>query len=804
MNKNIQRSCGLNKNINELQIGFKTKFTLKYLFDYWSSIDEKNPYFIIFENKIKKYYDNYPDIFSDEITNIDFFENKQEALDDLLSIVISPISSETNISAAMPLFVIDPFYTTKAYKEIFMRNIIEDENIELEERNNIFKKVLLYVYLKILNENYDFNINYDCSTVIRLVDVETGSFKYYKTTFDDRFIKINKIKEIVCLTDEERRIITENLNNVDIIKKIVPANHFEICGFSIIHKTDVTKEEALSDLKKELLNKKSILKSSNFSFIQNLIRSMLCKPNIRLNLAAVHKDKVFALNANADHCDSMGCIYRESSHYDLSFFKNSVYETAYNEKKNIIVNNFPEYIKNNAQCQTNGALLAKNIKSLVVEPLFIDDKFVGICSLYSENLCEFDPINLLNMKDVYPLFALAIERALDDFDNEVQNIIQTNFTSIHPSIEWRFKNAAINLIENHNIGKDGDIEPIIFEDVYPLYCATDIRGSSSQRNNAIQTDLAEHLSIIKEVINSSIKIKPLPILDEFVYRIDKYINDLKDGLVSGDEIEIINFIHKDIEPCFKNLKEFGKDISDKIDEYLGKMDPVLGTLYKRRKDFDESVDIINKSISTYLDKNQTVVQNMFPHYFDKNTTDGVDQNIYIGQSLTEAHNFDIMYLRNLRLWQLIVLSAIGRITKKLIPNLRVPLETTHLIVVQDIPLTLIFKTDEKKLAVEGAYNIRYEIMKKRIDKAVVKDTGERLTQIGKIAIVYTQNLEAVEYKKYIEYLSAKGYLDNNIEELVLDELQGIKGLKALRVGINLNSEYLDEEDFAEIIGAIPI
>ncbi|TAK35947.1 MAG: hypothetical protein EPO28_13950 [Saprospiraceae bacterium] len=36
--------------------------------------------------------------------------------------------------------------------------------------------------------------------------------------------------------------------------------------------------------------------------------------------------------------------------------------------------------------------------------------------------------------------------------------------------------------------------------------------------------------------------------------------------------------------------------------------------------------------------------------------------------------------------------------------------------------------DEKRLDVEGSYNVRYEIIKKRIDKALLKGTQERLTQ----------------------------------------------------------------------------
>src|SRR5262249_62091743 len=75
------------------------------------------------------------------------------------------------------------------------------------------------------------------------------------------------------------------------------------------------------------------------------------------------------------------------------------------------------------------------------------------------------------------------------------------------------------------------------------------------------------------------------------------------------------------------------------------------------------------------------------------------------------------------------------------PRLPEPLETTNLILVQHAPLSIRFRFDEKRFDVDGAYNVRYEIMKKRIDKAVVRGTTERVTQPGKIAIVYSQEAE---------------------------------------------------------------
>ena len=76
-------------------------------------------------------------------------------------------------------------------------------------------------------------------------------------------------------------------------------------------------------------------------------------------------------------------------------------------------------------------------------------------------------------------------------------------------------------------------------------------------------------------------------------------------------------------------------------------------------------------------------------------------------------------------------------------------------------------------------------MKKRIDKALIKGTPERVTQPGQIAIVYGQPAEAQEYRGYLEYLRDLGYIAGEVEELELEELQGVHGLRALRVTVAL-------------------
>jgi hypothetical protein len=212
-------------------------------------------------------------------------------------------------------------------------------------------------------------------------------------------------------------------------------------------------------------------------------------------------------------------------------------------------------------------------------------------------------------------------------------------------------------------------------------------------------------------------------------------------------------------------------------------------------------------VAEILDTEEERTQKLIPHYFEKYKTDGVDYNLYIGQSLLEEGTFDPLFVKSARLWQLVNMVKIARETHRLLPSLPTPLETTQLILCYSNPFSIMFRMDEKRFDVAGAYNIRYEIVKKRIDKAHVKGSDERITQPHKIAIVYSQEKEVREYERYFEYMRAKGLVTGDTEYLEVEPLQGLTGLKALRIRVNYDLEepklnYDEEELFRHIKGEL--
>ena len=157
--------------------------------------------------------------------------------------------------------------------------------------------------------------------------------------------------------------------------------------------------------------------------------------------------------------------------------------------------------------------------------------------------------------------------------------------------------------------------------------------------------------------------------------------------------------------------------------------------------------------------------------------------MYIGESILDDEDFDPIYLNNLRLWQLQVMCEMENAHYKLKPELAVPLDVASLILVYNTSLSIRFRMDEKRFDVDGTYNARYEVIKKRIDKSYIKGKTERLTQPGKMVIVYSQKKDELEYLRYVKFLKSKGYFTGKIEIVELEGLQGVAGLKAIRADI---------------------
>ena len=716
---------------------------------------------------------------------------RHKALVDLMmTAMFPPAFWEQEYGAALFPFQLRAFYATSAFRRLLMNDdgtLQGRVNLDPQRLGNV--KTLL-AYELILQRTYGIGLGIDAPVIFTTADPETRLDRHFQMQFDWRFVEVERSGPAPPLAEALRRQLQAGRIDLDLLRDVLPPEAFVLRGFVIMKAVDVTDQEVLSSLKRDLIDKESIVSRTRFQSLQAKLRTLFRRPALGLGLAAVEGDRVLVLSDASSH--EHACIFADSAHHKTSEFAGSLYERAVREGRPVIIDDLAAWPD---RTRIEDDLIEAGVRNMVAAPLHYQDEVIGTLELVSPNPGDLNATHLPKLEEVLPLFSMAVQRSVEELNTRIQTVIKEKCTAIHPTVEWRFRKAVLNGLERDGggtLGVDTEMEAIVFESVYPLYGLADIRGSSLQRTLAIQADLLTQLRLAAAAVQAAGQARPLPALDELGYRIDKHIAQIERSLNSGDEVRIIAFLRTNVESLFDYLGSFGREVRSRIEAYRTGLDARLGAVYRQRRMFEDSVTRIAEAISAQLDREEQAAQAMFPHYFEKQKTDGVDYQMYVGASLLEDGRFDPICLKNLRLWQLMLTCGIAVRAHRLRDRLPVPLETTHLILIQHTPLSIRFRFDEKRFDVDGAYDIRYEIVKKRIDKAVVEGTQERVTQPGKIAIVYSQPAEAQEYRSYIEYLQSLGYLTGDVEECVLGELQGVQGLRALRVTVDLDSPKLQE------------
>jgi hypothetical protein len=637
----------------------------------------------------------------------------------------------------------------------------------------------------VLKTFYEQEVDIYTAEGITLRDRQTKIERHFQFNVQLDYMEVKAIKPLKKLSRKMIHELLCNLDDEELWLEYIPPENFLFEGFIIGFISDVTRAEILSVLKEMAANEGGKSGHENdLETMELLARTYLNMPDLRFGvLQTVYGPWVESIS---------WCLLGEYNTPVMeSAFRDpqSAYGKVLHSGNALIVEDLKKAEKRSA---LEDALLEKGIRSLLLAPLTdAEGKIISIFELASPEPYRLNAFILTQMEEFISLTEMGADRFIQEMENAIRLTIQQEFTSIHPSVEWKFRNVASKCFWERIVEeRQYSPEPIVFKNVYPLYGQADIVGSSTQRNNSIQTDLIDNLDRLFELLIACRKEVRFHLLDVYGEQVKAHADRLRKGkFVSSDESVIVELLTEQVHPLVRKLSaRFPQLPQEMLDEYFSYLDPELDIVYRRRKAYEDSVSLLNQTVSHYLLQEEEKMQEILPHYFEKFQTDGVEYNLYLGQSLLEKGEFHPFYLRDFRLWQLIVMCEITRLVKKSAKNLPIPLTTAQLIFVYNSSLSIRFEMDEKQFDVDGAYNVRYEILKKRIDKAYIKGTDERLTQAGKIAIVWLQEKDRQEYQEYLDHLVKNGYIKPEIEDHELDKMQGVEGLKAIRIEVIVDEE----------------
>lgn len=701
----------------------------------------------------------------------------------LVSSIVLPLMDDENETLVALTAGLSPvaFYSTEAFAKLFdptQNTHPPYSSIEQASSEALHKQVQ---YDLLLQKIYRRHLPDRTEMVRSFFDEDTGLYKYYRLHIDSRFLDVQLKKGCSIACEADISDYFECGGGTGDIDKMLPLDNFVATGFCIVTLIDVTEQQALEQLSKAVVSIDKESAEKDFTHVVRLLQTIVgsnqyqfgIMPFLTINNRAALLYESFPYSILIKASADAGIPKKTFSRYINHYLTNPGWI------------DYTPGNKTNLAVKLQQALDKKGIHFYGLAPVYFNETLVGILETASgAGVPPFNEIQYNKLKPVMSYISQLLKISIDNFNISIDRIVKDRFTVIQSSVQWKFNEAAWHYFRSHDVEHlNTPFEKIAFKNVYPLYGAVDIRNSTTERNNALREDLQHHLGLLVEVLQQIIDAgfkenaaALLIICRAWLKRMDEYVS-------VEQELQLNNFLFGEVDPFLHSIENTSPQISGMLATYYAAVDENTGIVFKRRKQLENSMQVLNSVTGKYFDLFKDELQTHYPCYFEKFRTDGIEYDIYIGQSIAPKRPFSIEYFHRLQQMQVQSMAAIIKLTSALHATLEYPLQTTQLIFVNSRSIDISFREDERRFDVEGTYNIRYQVIKKRIDKVRIRNREERLTQPGKIAIVYFNEEDVEAYKEEIIRLQMQNILSANLEMLELEDLQGVLGLKAIRVEV---------------------
>lgn len=711
----------------------------------------------------------------DGFQDVTLLDKNEDLIKLLLSDLFPTGLTHNEIKAASIPFSNITFNYTERFK-----NILRDagKDFEIELRNIDDDEMYIFCCCLIL-QNY---FKKDIKTTIPLyfdIPDKLGIMKHYKITVNSDFTEIFPTESSKIPTDDILDMLLENMDDAKLWKKYFPSESWILKGFTIISLVDCTSEIALSDLKSSMIR----IDLENLTPDENLIeifKSYFEVPELNFGLMLFNKkDQKLEKVPIYENVFTNHILDFWINTFDEETRKNTFNNLSHNSKP-VVISNVDNLDENIQQMSSFSILKNNNINSFMVIPIMQDNELLAIMEFTSPVAGSFNGLKLKKMEFFTDMILFSLNRFSFEKNYQIEAIIQREYTTIHNSVVWKFRNEAEKYFTASLGKKIYTLKEISFKNLTPLFGVSDIRSSSEKRFNLMLEDLNQQIEWLKNILDLTNSES-----EKFLLALDVFENELNHEIKADTEQRFQRLLREEIHPFLQAKLEVrtSKEIKSMIQNYFALVLAQTDLFYNHRKDLDNSITLVNRKLADMLDESQDKAQQIFPHYFERFKSDGVEHNLYIGHTIAPDMHYTSKVVHKLRYWQLKTICKLELEFQSFKQDLPIPLDIASLIFVYNEKIDIRFRMDEKRFDVDGAYNSYYEIIKKRLDKAHVKDSSERITVPGKITIVYFGMENQKEYLEYISKLQKKGILQHDVEFLKVEDLQGITGLLALRVSL---------------------
>src|SRR5262245_56195167 len=405
---------------------FRTELSLAPLIRFWTQLSAyselgRGPLPGIVRERIKQ----APEL-SEVINDVSVIAKHQQLVDLMMSAMFPPGFWEQEYGAALFPFELRAFYATN----IFRRTLRNDDctprgRVNVNEQRLGAAKLLL-AYELILERTYGIDLGVEIPLVFTSQDPATTLERHFRLDFDWRFVDVKLDGPAPKLTEAMRRHLQSGNVELDQLRNLVPPETVTLHGFMTLKAVDVTDQDGLSSLKRDLIDKKSIVPRARFESLQVKLRTLFRRPGLRLGLAAVEGDRVLVLNDATSHDHAL-----DLAHHKTSEFTGSLYERAVIQNQPVILHDLAAWPD---RTRWEEELIAAGAHTFVCAPLQYQDKVIGTFELISPRPGDLNRTHLPKLEEVLPLFSMAVQRSVEELDARIQAMIKEKCTAIHPVV----------------------------------------------------------------------------------------------------------------------------------------------------------------------------------------------------------------------------------------------------------------------------------------------------------------------------------------------------------------------------------
>ena len=392
--------------------------------------------------KIEK---EYP-ILSSGLSSIEEIKKYKEQIDLILEDVFSSPLSTNEIKAATTPFNELTFKASKRFKKI-----MGDAGTDFVPQLLNFDEENFYIFgcSIILTVYYGYKVDFKRPFHYQIPDA-SGVLRSYKVLFNADFISIEKTESAKEITQEDVDELLENFNDVSVWKEKFPPKSWVFNGFIITNLIDATLDASISDFKTKLLQNENDQDGTSEDF-ERIFKSIFNIEDLKVGFSTFNaEDETFE---RILHKDLHSYILDEETVQECGdALCDASYYTLFKQKGLYIVTNTEKYHKLYPNNILYKKLLDQGVKSAILASIVSNDKVLGVLELVSSKVNELNTVNANKLKDIMPFMIDSIVRSKQQFENELELIIQEECTSIHKSVHWKFKKEATRYMLSRSMG----------------------------------------------------------------------------------------------------------------------------------------------------------------------------------------------------------------------------------------------------------------------------------------------------------------------------------------------------------------